>query len=77
MHRSVADRRSLLEGHAGRLVRERAALPHADELGVRAEPADAEDRVADLELGDGRADRLDLAGQLHAEDPPLRPAEAR
>ena len=36
---------------------------------------DAEDAVADLELGDGGADRLDLAGQLDAEDPPLRPAQ--
>ena len=39
-------------------------------------PADAEDLVADLELRDGCADRLDLSGQLHAEDPPLRSAEA-
>ena len=73
--RSVADRRGLVEGHARRHVRERAALPDADELGVRAR-ADAEDAVADLELGDGRADRLDLAGQLQPEDLLLRPEQA-
>ena len=39
-------------------------------------PVDAEDVVTDLELGDGCADRLDLAGQLDAEDPPLRSAQA-
>ena len=36
---------------------------------------DAEHLVPDLELGDGCADRLDLAGQLHPEDLPLRTAE--
>ena len=45
------------------------ALAHADELGVRAEALDAEHLVTDLELGHGCADRLDLAGELHAEDP--------
>ena len=49
--RPVTDRRSLLERHAGRLVRERAALPDADVLGVRAVPLHAEDLVADRELG--------------------------
>ena len=43
-------------------------------LGVRA-TLDAEDAVTDVELGDGRADRHDLPGQLHAGDPPLRPGE--
>ncbi len=42
----------------------------------RAEALDAEDVVADLELGDGGADGLDLAGELDAEDPVLRPAKA-
>ncbi len=49
---SVADRRGLLEAHARRLVRQRALLADADELGVRA-GADAEDLVAHLELADG------------------------
>ena len=44
-----------------------ARLAHADELRVRAVAFDAEDAVADRELGDGRADGLDLAGELHAE----------
>jgi hypothetical protein len=37
---------------------------------------DAEDAVTDLELGDGCAGCLDLSGQLHPEDLPLRSAEA-
>ena len=73
--RTVADRRSLFEAHAGRLVRQRAALPDAGELRVRARALDAEDLVADLELGHGRTDRLDLSGELAAEDRPLRPHE--
>ena len=56
-------------------MRERAALPDADELRVRA-ALDAEDVVADRELRDVCADGLDLAGELEAEDLPLRPAEA-
>ena len=61
---------SLLEGHVGRLVRERGVLGHANELGVGAEVvgSDTEDRVTDGELGDRRADRFDLAGELGAED---------
>ena len=47
------------------------------ELGVRAGALDAEDLVADRELGDRRADCLDLAGELHAEDPLLRADGAR
>jgi hypothetical protein len=57
-------------------VRERASLPDADELRVRAVAPQAEDVVADAELGHCRADGLDLACQLHARDPELRPAEA-
>ena len=72
--RSVADRRRLFEAHAGRLVRQRAVLAHADELGVRA-ALYAEDLVADRELVTA-ADRLDLAGELGAEDPPPRPQQA-
>ena len=37
-----------------------------DELRVRAGARDAEDAVADLELGDRGAGRLDDAGELHA-----------
>ena len=37
--------------------------------------SDAEDLVADLELADSCADRLDLAGQLAADDLPLRSEE--
>ncbi len=55
----------------GRLVRERALLPDADVLRVRAR-SEAEDLVADCELADVRADRLDHSRQLHAEDPLLR-----
>ena len=73
---SVADRRGLLEAHARRLVRQCSLLADADVLGVRAR-ADAEDLVSHLELGDGGAHGLDDAGQLHAADPVLRPAEAR
>src|SRR5229473_4876810 len=74
----VADRRSLLEAHAGRLVRDSGALPHADELRVRPEPEPtaAEDVVTDRELVDGCANCFDLSGQLTAEDPLLRSAEA-
>jgi hypothetical protein len=43
---------------------------------VCAEARDCEDVVTDLELGDGCADRVDLSGQLHTEDVPLRSTEA-
>ena len=69
LDRTVADRRTLLEGHPGRQVRQRRALPDAREFRVRAEALDAEDPIADLELGDGCTDSLDLAGKLQAEDP--------
>ena len=76
---SVANRRGLLEAHAGRLVGDSRALPHADELRVcpEPEPACAEDLVADGEFGDRHAGRFDLARQLAAEDPLLRSADAR
>jgi len=54
---------------------QRTIFSHADEPRVRAHPH-AEDAVADIELGDGCADCLDLVGELGAEDPPLRSAEA-
>src|SRR5437016_11645889 len=73
--RSVADRRSLFEAHAGGSVGERSALPQADELGVCSEAGDAEDTITDLELLDPRARSLDLSGQLHSEDLPLRSPE--
>ena len=53
------------------------ALTDADELRVCAGALDAEDAVADLELADGFADRLDLAGELDARDRPLRPDAGR
>ncbi len=56
-------------------MRQRLAFPYTDELRVRAR-IDAEDMVADLELGDFCADCLDLSSQLHAGDLPLRSAEA-
>ena len=71
---TVADRRRFVEGRPRRHVRQRTALPHADELGMRA-GTHAEHAVADVELGDGRADRLDLAGEFESEDLPLRPVE--
>jgi len=74
--RPVADRCSLFEGHAGRLLCQWGALRHGDELRVCAEAVDAKDVLADLELGDGCADYLDLSSQLHAADLPLRSAEA-
>jgi hypothetical protein len=42
------------------------ALPHAIELRVGAEPSriDADDLVADCKLGDGGANRFDLAGKF-------------
>src|SRR6266516_3538238 len=76
---SVADRRSLLEAHTGRLVRDEGALPHADELRVCTEPETtaAENVVTDRELADGCANCFDLSRQLAAEDPLLRSADAR
>src|SRR5205085_1636088 len=75
----VADRRSLLEAHADRLVRDVGALAHADEFRVRPEPEPtaAEDVVTDRELVDGCANCFDLSGQLAAEDRLLRSADAR
>ena len=52
-----------------------APLSRTQTYSAFAPDSDAEDLVADLELADGRADRLDHSGQLHAEDPPLRSAE--
>src|SRR2546426_6016267 len=76
---SVADRRSLVEAHTGRLVRDSRALAHADELRVcpEPEPTCPEDVVTDRELVDGCADCFDLSRQLGAEDPLLRSADAR
>ena len=58
-------------------MRERRVVPHARELGVRAELGrfDPEHVVADRELPDGCADRVHRAGQFAPEDPPLRPAD--
>src|SRR5258708_7849590 len=78
MDTAVTDCRGLLEAHAGRLVRDSGALAHADELRVRPEPEPtaAEDVVTDRELVDGCADCFDLSGQLAAEDPLPRSADA-
>jgi hypothetical protein len=60
-------------------VRQRAALLQADEFGVRSRlkrPGAAENVVADGELGHGCSGRHDLAGELRAENPLLRPAES-
>jgi hypothetical protein len=75
----VADCSSLLEAHAGRLVRDSGALPQADELRIRPEPEPtaAEDVVTDRELTDGCANGFDFSRQLAAEDPLLRSADAR
>ena len=59
-----------------RLVRRHARFPDADVLRVGA-ASDPEYLVADLELGDGCTDRLDLACELHASDPPLRAEQSR
>src|SRR5215471_1527933 len=76
---SVAYRRSLLEGHTGRLVCDSSAFPHADELRMcpEAETTRAEDVVTDRELGDGCASCFDLPRQLGAQDPLPRSADAR
>src|SRR2546426_5722397 len=76
---SVANRRSFLQAHTDRQVRDSRALPHADELRVRPEPEPTrpEDVVTDFELVDGCADCLDLSRQLAAEDPLLRSADPR
>lgn len=76
--RPVADCRRRLEARAGRHGRQGASGSHAEELRVGTELPwiDAEDEVADRELGDGCSDRVDLSGQVAAEDPSLRPPEA-
>src|SRR5205807_3609318 len=76
---SVANRRSLLEAHAGRFVRQQGTLLQADELRVCPEPETtcAEDVVTDRELIDGCANCFDLSCQLNAEDPLLRSADTR
>ncbi len=71
---AVDDRSGLLEGHPRGHVRHQAAFPHADVLRVGA-PARAEDAVSDPVLAHRRADRLDLACELRAEDLPLRAKE--
>ena len=74
LHRAIGHGRCLFEGEARRLERDRPTLAHADVLRVGAEVAGraAEHHVADLELGHGAADGLDLAGQVDAERRPTR-----
>ena len=77
MQRAVADRRRLLEAHGRRLVRQRAALPNADVLGVRAVPRRPKTSSPTANSVTARADRLDVAGELHAEDPVASAAGGR
>ena len=74
---AIAHRSRLLERHAGRLRRDRSALPHAQVLGVRSEPVsvDAEDLVADGKLRHSRPGFDDDSRELAAEDRPLRPSQ--
>ena len=70
------------KAHAGRLVRDQAALAHANKLRVCAEHprVESEDLVTARELGDRRASCFDLSRQFAAEDPRLgrrRPANSR
>src|SRR5262245_62808317 len=74
--RPVGERGGVFEARPLRDVREGALLADADELGVRA-AAEPEDAVADGELGDVLADRLDDSRELSADDLALRRAEAR
>jgi hypothetical protein len=67
---------SLVEADAIGHERHRRALLDRQVLGIRAGPGGAEDAIADLELGDGWADLRDLAGELDARDPILRPQQA-
>src|SRR5207302_973642 len=71
---AVRGRRSLLERHAVRDARDHSGLAHAYILSIRAR-ADAEHAVAEGELGDGFADGLDLACELEADGPLLRPED--
>ena len=76
--------RRLLVAEAGRLERHGLVLPavpllrEAPVLGVAAQarPGEAEDLVAHLEPRDRPSGRLDLAGELRAEDRLARPGEA-
>jgi hypothetical protein len=54
------------------LVLWRLVVQHGG-VSVYAQAPGAVERVADREAGDGIADRIDHAGQLHAEDPLLAP----
>src|SRR5450759_3340114 len=77
--RPIGNRGSLFECHAGRHVRQRCTLRHADELRVCPRPeccGAAEDPVTNRELGDRCADCCNLSRQLGAKYPLLRPAEA-
>jgi hypothetical protein len=74
--RPVGHGRRFLEREPSRLRCDRAALGHGHVLGVRA-TGEAEHLVADCELGHGRPDLLDAAGELAAEIRPSRSADAR
>ena len=72
---AVADGRRLFERHTLGHVRQQAGFAHADILGMRAVP-EAEDAVSHVELRDRDTDRLDHAGELEAQDPPLGSQQA-
>src|SRR5215210_3902240 len=76
LQEAVAEGGGLPEGHGRGNGREEALLPHAHELGMRPEAADAEDAIAAVEVVDCCAECLHLARELDAEDPPLRPEDA-
>ena len=76
MHRSVADRGRLLElMPVGLCASGRPRRMHTNSA-FAPTPVTPKTLVTDLELVDPGTGRLDLAGELHAEDPPLRPAQA-
>jgi len=60
-------------------MRHTRALLNADELGVctEGESGNAEDVVTDRELADSGANSNDLPGELAAQDPLPRPADAK
>ena len=75
---SLADH-GLAEARTRRHGSDRPLFGHAEIFGMRAVDVrrQAEDAIARLERRDARADRLDLPGEVHAEDRALRPAEPR
>ena len=77
--RTATRRGRLLEGQALRDGRHQPVLGHDQALGLGPEggPTEPEHPVADLAGRDPVADRLDLTGELGAEDRPPRSPEPR